>query len=144
MTYRLNEVQLALPGQEVQDASINILKFADLGTSLIVSRALLGEGETLQSNFEAQLKKLQEQVGELCYQAPRPVRVGADRDVAALEVRSQFNKGAECIYQYQLGLVLPGSRQLLALSYVKTQPMGDSDNAYWANLKDSLILNHQP
>ena len=47
MTYRLNELQFQLPAGELQDASINILKFPALGTSLIVSRSLLGDGETL-------------------------------------------------------------------------------------------------
>ncbi len=37
MTYQLNELQFTLPSDDVQDASINILKFAALGTSLIVS-----------------------------------------------------------------------------------------------------------
>ena len=62
MTYRLNEFEFTLPSDEVQDASINILKFAALGTSLIVSRSLLGDGETLQSNFEEQLAKLEKQI----------------------------------------------------------------------------------
>ena len=43
MTYRLNEFQLQLPPSELLDASINILKFPELGTSLIVSRSLLAE-----------------------------------------------------------------------------------------------------
>lgn len=116
MTYRLNELQFTLPSDEVQDASINILKFAALGTSLIVSRSLLGESETLQSNFEEQLAKLEKQVQDLRYQPAQTVRVGAAQDVDAIEVHNQFSKGSERIYQYQLALLVPGTRQMLALS----------------------------
>jgi len=58
MTYRLNELQFTLPTDDVQDSSINILKFADLSTSLIITRAVLADGETLRSNFTEQLKSL--------------------------------------------------------------------------------------
>ena len=81
MTYRLNELQFTLPSDDVQDASINILKFAALGTSLIVSRSLLGDGETLQSNFDGQLAKLEKQVQDLRYQPAQVVRVVAAQDV---------------------------------------------------------------
>ncbi|AOE82078.1 DcrB-related protein [Pseudomonas lurida] len=144
MTYRLNELQFTLPSDDVQDASINILKFAALGTSLIVSRSLLGDGETLQSNFDGQLAKLEKQVQDLRYQPAQVVRVGAAQDVDAIEVHNQFSKGAERIYQYQLALVVPGTQQMLALSYVKAQPLGDAENVHWATIKNTLLLNPKP
>lgn len=138
MSYRLNEFQFALPPSELLDASINILKFPELGTSLIVSRSLLAEGETLQGSFDSQLKKLEQQVQELRYQPGVAVRVGTAQEVDALELRSQFNKGNERVFQYQLALVLPGTRKMLALSYVKAQPLSDADAAHWASIKGSL------
>jgi len=138
MTYRLNEFQFALPPSELLDASINILKFPELGTSLIVSRSLLAEGETLQGSFDSQLKKLEQQVQELRYQPGVAVRVGTAQEVDALELRSQFNKGNERVFQCQLALVLPGTRKMLALSYVKAQPLDDADAAHWAIIKGSL------
>lgn len=144
MTYRLNELQFTLPSEEVQDASINILKFAALGTSLIVSRSLLGDGETLLGNFQEQLAKLEKQVQDLRYQPAHSVRVGAAQDVDAIEVHNQFSKGTERIYQYQLALVVPGTRQMLALSYVKAQPLGAAENAHWATIKNTLLLNPKP
>ena len=138
MTYRINEFQFALPPSELLDASINILKFPELGTSLIVSRSQLAKGETLQSSFDSQLKKLEQQVQELRYQPGVAVRVGSAQEVDALELRSQFNKGSEQVFQYQLALVLPGTRKMLALSYVKAQPLNDSDAAHWASIRQSL------
>lgn len=144
MTYRINEFQFALPDSELQDASINILKFADLGTSLIVSRSLLAEGETLQSNFDGQLKRLEQQVQELRYQPGQPVRLGAAQEVEGIELRSQFHKGNEKVFQYQLALVLPGTRKMLALSYVKAQKMGDAEAKHWATIKHSLQFDVTP
>ncbi|KAB0504475.1 MULTISPECIES: DcrB-related protein [Pseudomonas] len=138
MTYRINELQFNLPTGELQDATINILKFPELGTSLIVSRSLLADGETLQSNLDSQLKRLEQQVQELRYQPGQPVRLGAAQEIEGIELRSQFHKGNEKVFQYQLALVLPGTRKLLALSYVKAQKLGDAEAAHWATIKNSL------
>lgn len=139
MTYRLNELQFQLPASELQDASINILKFPKLGTSLIVSRSLLAEGETLDSSLESQLQRLEQQVQELRFQAPQPVLLGPAQ-VPGLELRSQFHKGSEQVFQFQLALVLPGTRQMLAMSYVKAQKLGAAEAAHWTQIKNSLAL----
>lgn len=138
MTYRLNEFQVQLPASELLDATINILKFPELGTSLIVSRSLLAEGETLQSNLDDQLKRLEKQVQQLRSQPVATVRVGTHQEVEAIELRSQFNKGNDKVFQYQLALVLPGTRKMLALSYVKAEKLGDAEAAHWATIKSSL------
>lgn len=140
MTYRLNELQFQLPEGELQDASINILKFPTLGTSLIVSRSLLAEGETLESNLASQLQRLEQQVQELRYQAPQPVLLGPAQDIPGVELRSQFNKGSEQVFQFQLALVLPGTRKMLAMSYVKAQKLGKAEAAHWAQIKNTLAL----
>ncbi|KPB75346.1 DcrB-related protein [Pseudomonas cannabina] len=140
MVYRLNEFQLQLPDSELLDASINILKFPALGTSLIVSRSQLAEGETLHSNFDAQLTRLEQQVQDLRYQPVHSTRLGADQSIEGIELRSQFSKGTEKVFQFQLALVLPGTRKMIALSYVKAQPLGDAEVAHWAALKQTLTL----
>ncbi|MFJ9993948.1 DcrB-related protein [Pseudomonas putida] len=142
MSYRLNEFRLALPDADVRDTSINILRFEGLGTSLIVSRSLLAEGESLQSNFDGQLQRLQQQVKDLQFQPARALRVGATQDIDAIELSSQFSKGQEKVYQYQLALVLPGTRKMFALSYVKPTPLGDAEAAHWAHLKQSLEFDN--
>ncbi|KPC30612.1 Uncharacterized protein ABJ99_1301 [Pseudomonas syringae pv. cilantro] len=138
MVYRLNEFQLQLPDSELLDASINILKFPALGTSLIVSRSQLADGETLHSNFDAQLQRLEQQVQDLRYQPAHSTRLGADQSIEGIELRSQFSKGTEKVFQFQLALVLPGTRKMIALSYVKAQPLGDAEVAHWATLKQTL------
>ncbi|MEN2395097.1 DcrB-related protein [Pseudomonas halotolerans] len=141
MTYRINEFQFQLPESELLDATINILKFPELGTSLIVSRSLLADGETLQSNLDDQLKRLEKQVQNLRAQPGVPVRLGAHQEVEGIELRSQFNKGNEKVFQFQLALVLPGTRKMLALSYVKAEKLGDAEAAHWATIKGSLSFD---
>ncbi len=141
MTYRTQELQFELPPAEVQDATINILKFAELGTSLIISRSALTEGETLQSSFEAQLARMEQQLTDMRFQPAMAVQVGPSGDVPAFELRSQFSKGAENVFQYQLVLIVPGTRQMLALSYVKPQPLRDAEAAHWATIKQTLTIN---
>ncbi|UFH49087.1 DcrB-related protein [Pseudomonas sp. KNUC1026] len=132
--YRLNELALDLPGEDYQDSSLNVLRFAALGTSLIISRSPLPADSTLQATFLEQLNKLKSQVQG--FQATEPQAVSID-GVAALEVRSQFSQGGNRVWQYQAALVVPQRTQLLALSYVKNQPMGDAEAAHWAQLKQS-------
>lgn len=141
MSYRLNEFRFALPDPTVQDSTINILRFEALGTSLIVSRSLLAEGETLQSNFDGQLQRLQQQVKDLNFQPAQAVRVGAT-GIDAIELSSQFSKGQEKVYQYQLAFVLPGTRRMFALSYVKPQPLGEAEAGHWLAIKQSLDFDN--
>ena len=124
-----------------QDATINILKFPELGTSLIVSRSLLADGETLHSNFNDQLQRLEKQVQDLRYQPGVDVLLGAAQEVEGIELRSQFNKGNDKVFQYQLALVIPGTRKMLALSYVKADTLGDAEAAHWALIKNSLSFD---
>nr|WP_314577197.1 DcrB-related protein [uncultured Pseudomonas sp.] len=138
MPYRINEFQFALPETEMQDVSVNILKFPELGTSLIVSRSFLADDETLHSNFDAQLKRLELQVQALRYQPAQTVQVGPAKDIEALELSSQFKKGSETVFQYQLALVIPETQKMLALSYVKAQPLGESEATHWDTIKYSL------
>ena len=141
MTYRINEFQFQLPAAELQDATINILKFPELGTSLIISRSLLAEDETLHSNFADQLKRLEQQVQDLRCQPSTVVRLGVAQEIEGIELRSQFNKGNDKVFQYQLALVLPGTRKMLALSYVKAEKLGDAEAAHWALIKQSLSFD---
>lgn len=140
MSYRTQEVLLHLPSNEVQDSSINILRFAELGTSLVITRGVLGSGETLRDHFETQVRKLEKQVKDLRVSEVADVLIGPAQDIPAVELRSQFSKGPEKVYQYQLGVCLTDGRHLLALSYVKPQPLGEPEAVHWAQIKHSLTL----
>ena len=138
MSYTTQELSLQLPGQDLQDSTINILRLNDLGTSLVITRGALGDGETLRSHFEAQVAKLAKQVKDLRSSALQDVQVGPAQAIVGVELRSQFSKGPEQVYQFQLGVLLADGRRLLALSYVKPTPLDDADAAHWAQIKHTL------
>lgn len=139
MSYRTQELQLQLPSADMQDGSINILRFASLGTSLVITRGTLGDGETLLSHFQDQLGKLEKQLKEMKTSPIGGTRVGPAGDMEAVELRSQFIKGNDHVYQFQLGVEL-ANRKILSLSYVKPQPLGEAEAAHWDSIKRSLIL----
>ncbi|MEA5672310.1 DcrB-related protein [Pseudomonas sp. MH2] len=143
MQYSINEALLCLPDTKVIDASINILRFPDLGTTLIISRSPLAENETLKSNFDAQLDKLRQQVANLRCSPAQETKAGVSPSVDAIEVQTEFNKGNERVYQYQIALQVPGKAQLIALSYVASKPMTSVQTQHWTVIKQSLqLLEH--
>jgi hypothetical protein len=141
MSYTTQELSLQLPSSKLQDSSINILRFNDFGTSLVITRGVLGDGETLHSHFEAQIAKLTKQVKDLRASVLQDIQLGSAQTITGVELRSQFSKGPEQVYQFQLGVLLGDGRRLLALSYVKPTPLDDADAAHWAQIKHSLSLN---
>ena len=88
------------------------------------------------------MQRLQQQVKDLQFQPARATQVGAAQPIEAIELSSQFSKGQEKVYQYQLALVLPGTRKMFALSYVKPTPLGETEATHWAALKQSLDFDN--
>ncbi|WP_208510519.1 DcrB-related protein [Variovorax paradoxus] len=139
MDYLTQDFRLALPDTAHQDMSVNILKFPALSATLVVTRGAL-EGQTLEQNFDQQMKRLSQQVKNFHFHDRRAVTVGAASDIPGLEIRNQFVRGPEKVFQYQLACQLPGVPVMLALSYVKAEPLGDADLAHWEAIKASLAF----
>lgn len=140
MEYRTNDAQFSVPTSTLQDGSINILKFTELGTSLVVTRSPLPPGATLQSNFAEQLQQLKTQVTDLQCGPVESIKVGPAGSVDAVQVKSRFSKGNDKVFQVQLVAVLPGTQQLLALSYVKPEALGATELGHWESIKQSLTF----
>lgn len=139
MEYLTKEVQLQLPDDNFRDATINILMFHDLKTTLVISRGELKESETLESNFEDQIKKFKTQRIEFRYEEQYPINVGINKDIPAIEVKNQFKQGNQLNYQMQMACVIPNTRKTLFLSYMKNdQPLGENELNHWQSIKNSL------
>jgi len=107
---------------------MNILKFPGLNTTLVITRGIIAGGLTLAESFDAQIKKLQQQSHHFQSQGRQEISIGADGDIAAIEIENQLSRGQETLWQYQLACQLPESGaataagaagKMLALSYVK-------------------------
>lgn len=140
MSYQINEGSLSLPGDAYFDGTINILRFEKLGTSLVVTRGKLQEGETLEKNFDNQIRKLEAQMKEVRFQRRSNVNVGKNSDTPAIEVRSQYKDGNHRVYQFQLVWAMPGE-QVMALSYVKPSPLGELESQHWEEIKAGIDIS---
>ncbi|PIT11061.1 DcrB-related protein [Snodgrassella alvi] len=138
MHYNTNDTQFEIPSTNLQDSTLNILKFKDLGTSLVMSRSQLAEEETLESSLDSQLKRLEDSVKGLKFEQKNKISFGKNKDIEAFELSNQFIKGTEKVYQYQLVCVIPGTRTLFAMNYVKNTEFGKKELAHWQLIKQSF------
>ncbi|MCO6514839.1 MAG: DUF1795 domain-containing protein [Snodgrassella sp.] len=138
MLYRTNDTQFNMPSTDLKDITLNILKFKELGTSLIMSRSELAEEETLESSLDNQLKRLENSVKGLKFEQKNKISFGKNQDIEAFELRNQFIKGTEKVYQYQLVCLIPDTRTMFAMSYVKNTELGEQELAHWQLIKQSF------
>ena len=139
MNYLTQDVQFQLPETECHDLSINILKLPALAATLVVTRAPL-EAATLEESFDQQIQKLERQVKNFRFHSREALMIGQPAQVPALEIRNEFVRGPEKVFQYQLACTLPGTRTMLALSYVKASPLTAADSEHWQAIKASVLL----
>jgi len=151
--YTTHDISLSLPDSPLEDLSMNILKFPELGTTLVITRGIIAAGLTLAESFDAQIKKLQQQSRAFQSRGRQEISIGADGDIAAIEIENQLTRGQETLWQYQLACQLPVSGtataagtagRMLALSYVKNAPLAEQDRAQWEALKASVRLLDAP
>ncbi len=140
MLYITNDTQIEIPSEDIQDTTLNILKFKDLNTSLIISRSKIGETETLESSLDDQLKRLENSVKGLKFQQKNKINFGKEQDIEAFELRNQFTKGSEKVYQFQLVCLIPNTRNMIALSYVKSTEFGEKELEHWQMIKQSFAF----
>jgi len=153
MHYAAYDMSVSLPEVPVEDLSMNILKFPALGTTLVITRGIIAKGLTLAQSFDAQIKKLQQQSQNFQSRDRRELSIGANGEIAAVEIENQLLRGQETIWQYQVACQLPdtgtstapeAAGKMLALSYVKNAPLDEQDRQHWEAIKASLCLSELP
>jgi hypothetical protein len=102
MPYTINEATFNLPDSEMIDSSINIVRFPKLGTSLIIARSLMNEGETLETNFDNQIDKLKGQLSELRYQPKQATKLGGGKGIDAFQISNQFKREKDHFINFSL------------------------------------------
>ena len=107
---------------------------------MIISRSKIGETETLESSLDDQLKRLENSVKGLKFQQKNKINFGKEQDIEAFELRNQFTKGSEKVYQFQLVCLIPNTRNMIALSYVKSTEFGEKELEHWQMIKQSFAF----
>lgn len=138
MDYQTNEARVALPTEGFIDHTINIIKFPDLASTLVISRGQMEKGQTLEASFNTQMDKLAKTVPDFKGGERQSVRFGKQGDIDAWETMNQFTQGKDKLQQYQLACQIPGTNTMLALSYGKTKPLDDEDAERWLSIKQSF------
>ncbi|MFN3985919.1 MAG: DcrB-related protein [Rhodocyclaceae bacterium] len=140
MSYFTNELSLQLPGVRYTDQSINILKFPDLGSTLVISRGAIEAGQTLESTFTAQIAALKATAPDF-EEGPRAtLRIGKTATIEAIETRTSFTQGEAHIHQYQLACQLPDDDLMVAFTYARAAPFEAHDTEFWTRIKQSIEL----
>ena len=138
MDYQTNDARVTLPTPNLTDHTINIIKFPDLASTLVISRGHMESSQTLEASFNAQMDKLAKTAPDFKPGERRSVRFGKQGDIEAWETMNQFTQGKEKLQQYQLACQIPGTNIMLALSYGKTKPLDEQDAERWLSIKQSF------
>ena len=139
-----NEAAFDLPGVIAQDSSLNMLKLANPEAVFIISRGAIQDDETLETAIDQQLEKLGKQVKELKFTPRQATHLGVEGQIEGIELKNEFIRGDDRVHQYQAAFLLPGTRIMMALSYVKTRPLTDEDATRWHALKKGIRLRIDP
>lgn len=139
MRYRSNELSLQLPGVRLTDQSLNILKFPDLESTLVISRGAIEAGQTLESTFTAQMAALKATAPDFEEVRRATLRIGKSDNIEAIETHTRFTQGEAHIHQYQLACRLPDDL-MVALTYARAAPFEAHDTEIWTRIKQSIEL----
>ncbi|TFF42754.1 DcrB-related protein [Pseudomonas sp. RIT623] len=138
--YLTQDLILDLGDETPEDTSMNMLAFRERGTSLVIARSPLPEGQTLESLYQQQLAQLRERLAAVISE-PQPVSAGVARDIHGLETSLQFKRADVVSYQRQLAYAPAGQARFVAVSYSKQTPLEPADLAHWETIKAGLRLN---
>lgn len=141
MNYSLNEGQLTLfPGQWT-DASTQILRDADSGLSVVITRGPIADGSDFEQAFHQQWDALRPQMAGLTQSDFTRVSVGPDNRTRGVEVESHFAHNGTDLWQKQLAVQATGKPVLMVFTLSALRAFTAQDETHWAALKAGITLN---
>ncbi|MFJ4347725.1 DcrB-related protein [Pseudomonas sp. NPDC089401] len=137
--YMTQDVLLDLGEEAPEDLTLNMLRFANRGTTLVVARSPVTHNKTLDEAIEEQLNVLRKKSKALTITATQVARLGGEEQfVEAREMAVQFMVGDKPNFQLQAACLVPYQQRLLVLNYSKPGPLSDSDIEHWREIKQKL------
>lgn len=131
MNYYIQEGSLTLPGTgHLADETVNILRFPQHQSSLVITRTRLAEGQTPQAYLALQLQQLKKEMRHFLADEPKETMLGS---VPALEVSSSFEKQGVKIYQSLL--CTQQAPALLVLTFSRLLPPDKATVAWWEQVR---------
>jgi hypothetical protein len=137
--YLTQDVLLDLGEEAPEDLTLNMLRFANRGTTLVVARSPVTHNKTLDEAIDEQLNMLRKKSKAMTITATQVARLGGgEQCVEAREMAIQFMVGDKLNFQLQAACLVPYQQRLLVLNYSKTGPLSDSDIEHWRGIKQKL------
>ncbi|WP_127956680.1 DcrB-related protein [Serratia microhaemolytica] len=132
---------LAEEKEQIQDESLNILKFPARQSALVITRAVLPDGQSLDAYYQQQIAKLSDNLHHFQIDEKQPVTLAATAQPArqSYQTRCQFEQKGQPMHQCLLFSEMGG--KLLSLTYSQTRAFSKSDLAHWQAIIDSLQLD---
>ena len=137
MNYQIQEGIFTVPAQ-AQDRSVNmlVLNYGPGGLTLVVTRDLMQEGETLDGMLRRQLRTLGTQVKQLKHQEPAALQVGP-ASLSALQIAVTFKQNNATVHQLQTMVALRG-KAVLVFTITCAAPLNAEQAAYAQQMLDSF------
>ncbi|MBC3483987.1 DcrB-related protein [Pseudomonas capeferrum] len=137
--YLTQDVILDLGGEVPQDMTLNMLRFHERNTTLVIARSPVAHNTTLDEALNDQLIILRKQSKKMTLTPATVTRLGsAEHPVDAREMTIQFMVGDKPNYQLQAACLVPGQQRMLVLNYSKAGPMSDDDIGHWRAIKQKF------
>ncbi|HDS1698572.1 MULTISPECIES: DcrB-related protein [Pseudomonas] len=137
--YLTHDVILDLGDEAPEDLTLNMLRFPNRQTTLVIARSPVANTKTLDEALEEQLNVLRKKSKALTITPAKVTRLGSnEHPVDSREMAIQFMVGDKPHYQLQAACLIPGQQRMLVLNYSKPGPLSDDDISHWRALKDEL------
>ena len=137
--YLTHDVILNLGDEAPEDLTLNMLRFPNRQTTLVMARSPVATTKTLDEALDDQLNLLRKQSKALTITPAQVTRLGGNKhQVEGREMAIQFRVGDKPNYQLQAACLIPGQPRMLVLNYSKPGPLSDDDINHWRAIKDEL------
>ncbi|CAI1802820.1 DUF1795 domain-containing protein [Serratia fonticola] len=139
MKYQIQEGCFSLTNG-FEDESINIIKFKELQAALVVTRACLMEGQSLEGYYDQQMAQLKHAMKNFLLDERKKVTVNSpDEQRQSYQVHCEFDQKGQRMYQCLLFTEAQG--RLLVMAYSQPRAFSKADFAHWQGIIDSLVLH---
>ncbi|MEG0245117.1 MAG: DcrB-related protein [Pseudomonas sp.] len=137
--YLTHDVILDLGGETPEDMTLNMLRFHERNTTLVIARSPVAYDKTLDEALNDQLIMLRKRSQKMTLTPAQVARLGsAEQHVEGREMAIQFMVGDKPNFQLQAACLIPGHQRMLVLNYSKPAPMSDDDISHWRAIKQKL------
>lgn len=120
---------------------MNVLRDDSNGVTLIVSRGPVPEDSDFEKEFHRQWDTMRSQMTHLQQSEFSRISVGAQQQIRAVQVTSQFERNGQALYQHQLAVPVAKNATLMVLTYSALRPFTEEDAVRWEALKKTLTLH---